>query len=369
MKVMTYKHELINALAIAGKTLGKSTPNSLLECFKLSVKENVMTIESTTLEEGTIANLPVSGEDGSICVEGRLFSEIIKKLPDDGGMVLIESKPTNAITIDVGAVHFDIKGINAADFPVIPVSKEGGINIEGSKFKSLISRSSYALATIDNVPTLLGINLKIEDTVIKTISLDGYRFAMGIETQETAQEEKMDIVVSGKILSSMVKNIKDEMIYISFDDHNFYLQTESFKHYCRLIEGKFIDVDAIMPTDDPTVQIQNLDRNTLLQSIERSCIMNNGGKDRLNFEITDTTMVIRTENDMGNSNEVIEISNGKKLKEPFKISFNGRYMIDLLKYYPEEHINMNMTTSVGPMLVTSETKQDVSLVLPIRVNA
>ena len=363
MKFMSTKHELIEALTIASKTLAKgNTPIQSLLSFQLTVENDLLKIESTNLSEGTTTILPISaGENGSILVEGRIFIEIIKKLPD--AMIMVETKDT-AFIIDCGATHFELKSI-ADEFPIIPNTPKAGVRVDGLLFRNLIDRAGYATGDGTTNAIFGGINICLSDDQMQIVSIDGYRFAVGYEKNQI-KGEKFDIVISAASLIDMVKSIKQKQdVEIIVDEHMFYLKTENTVHSCRLIEGMPVEVTKFMPKEKPAIVLQRIDKQSLIQCVERSLILKNGSNNLLECTISCDTLTLQVKNEIGTSHEEMPIQSSHP-ENGLKFGINGKFFLDALKHYPSETVNINLSSNVAPILIGAEGLNDAAFILPIR---
>ena len=365
MKFMSTKNELLEAISIAAKTLATTnSPIQSLLSFRLTVENDLLKIESTNLSEGTTTTMSISaGENGTIMVEGRIFVEVIKKLPD--AMIMIEKKDTTFV-IDCGATHFELKCVTE-EFPMIPYTPKAGVELDGLLFKSLIERAGYATSDSNVNPIFGGINITFANEQIQMVTIDGYRFAVGCEKkQELKEGEKFDVIIEATALINMVKSIKkNHRIELIVDEHMFYLKTENTVHFCRLIEGLPVDVAKFMPQDPPAVVLQRIDRHSLIQCVERSLILKSGANNLLECSISSDTLSLKVTNEIGTAHEEMAVTNSNP-ETGFKFGINGRFFLEALKHYPSETININLISPVAPILIASDEVDDTAFILPIR---
>ena len=84
MKLVCQKKDLIEGINIAMKAVSAKTTMSILECILIDANEGVIKFTSNNMELGieTIVDGEII-ESGSIAIDAKLFSEIIRKLPDN----------------------------------------------------------------------------------------------------------------------------------------------------------------------------------------------------------------------------------------------------------------------------------------------
>ena len=84
MKVICNQSELMNSLNIALRAVSSKTSLPILECFLLEAKESSLVITSNDMELGIETCLLCRVDNpGRIAVNAKIFSDIIRKLPED----------------------------------------------------------------------------------------------------------------------------------------------------------------------------------------------------------------------------------------------------------------------------------------------
>ncbi|RLC60732.1 MAG: DNA polymerase III subunit beta, partial [Chloroflexi bacterium] len=72
---------------------------------------------------------------------------------------------TQALNLQAGRSEANIKGIDAQEFPIVPVPEgEGGIPIEPDVLRTAIEQVAFAAATDESRPILTGVLAKFEDS-------------------------------------------------------------------------------------------------------------------------------------------------------------------------------------------------------------
>ena len=118
MKLSFQKSNLLNGINIVSKAVPSKTTMPILECILIDATEEEIKLTANDMElaietkvEGSIL------EKGKICIDAKLFSEIIRKLPDSE--VIIEEKDEK-IAILCEKANFSISGRRGDDFAYMP---------------------------------------------------------------------------------------------------------------------------------------------------------------------------------------------------------------------------------------------------------
>ena len=90
MKLSFEKQTLLNAINIVMKAVPSRTTMPILECILIDASENEIRLTANDMELGIETKAEGSIlEPGKIAIDAKLFSEIVRKLPDS--MVWLES--------------------------------------------------------------------------------------------------------------------------------------------------------------------------------------------------------------------------------------------------------------------------------------
>lgn len=124
MKLICSKANLQKGVNIVSKAVPSKTTMSILECILIDASSNEIKFTANDMELGIETR--VEGEiqeKGIIAVDAKVFSEIIRKLPDND--VTIESSSNYQISITCEKAHFHISGKSGEDFSYLPyIEKE-----------------------------------------------------------------------------------------------------------------------------------------------------------------------------------------------------------------------------------------------------
>lgn len=118
LKLSISKSELQNALAIVIKGVSTRSTLPVLSGILLEATGDSLVLQATDLELSIqYSTAALVEEEGKAVVPGKLFSDIVKNLPD--AAVHVEADEENAL-ITCDSSSFSIKALNYEDFPVFP---------------------------------------------------------------------------------------------------------------------------------------------------------------------------------------------------------------------------------------------------------
>lgn len=117
MKLVFDKADLVKSVAIAMKAVSGKTTMPILQCILIDASSSQIKFTSNDMELG-IETL-VTGmilERGVVALDAKIFSEIVRKLPDN--QVTIETDENLVTTITCEKAKFSIPGQSGEDFPI-----------------------------------------------------------------------------------------------------------------------------------------------------------------------------------------------------------------------------------------------------------
>ena len=138
MKIICSKADLSTGVNIALKAVPVRTTMPILECIILKAGLNDIHLISNDMEIGI--DTEVQGmilESGTVALDAKVFSEIIRKLPDND--VTITADENYRVSIACEKAHFQLLGRSAEEFPGLPqVEKDRQIVLSQMTLKDLI---------------------------------------------------------------------------------------------------------------------------------------------------------------------------------------------------------------------------------------
>ena len=368
MKFSCSQQNLTKALNIVSKAVTARTTIPILKGILLKVDENgELTMAASDLDLSIEKKFEVEDfEPGEIVVQAKLFSEIIRKLPNS--RVSIELNQDNII-IKCASSEFNIIGLPSEEFPNVNINIDSNERIAFDKeiLKDMIRKTSFAASIDESRGVLTGVLIETKERNLNMIALDGFR--MAVAREDMINKKEQNIIIPAKIINEISKIITEnesdlQNVDLYINDKRAVFIIGDAKVILRLLEGEFVDYSNILPKDSKCRIVVN--REDLLESIERASLLAKVGKNNLiKFDIKDGNMEITSKSEEGNVKEEVIIS---KEGEDLIIGFNSKYMIDALKAIDDESITMNFNTSISPCLIKPITGESYEyLVLPVRI--
>ncbi len=364
MKFICQKEDLIQGLSIAAKASATRSPQAVLECVSITADSTGVHLMCTDLQMGIETNVPATvAQEGRVLLNARLFSEIVRKLPD--GEVRLTVSESNRAVISSGGSKTTLQGLSALDFPRLPhVDDDQPIHVAQNVLRDMILSTGFAVATEDARPILMGIFMEIAEESLTLVALDGFRLARRVG-KLLSPAPTLSCVVSGRNFVEIAKILSDEEtpVTLTLSKTHLKLNIGSATIVVRLLEGEYIKYRQLLP---PSYAISvRLDRAQLADCIDRASLMAREGKSNLlKFSIAEDKLHITSNSEMGDVYEEMDVlTEGKGID----IAFNVRYIAEAVKSISDEQFLIKLNSNISPCVLVPTSGDDfLYLVLPVR---
>ena len=363
MKLVCPKSSLLSGVQIVSKAVSSKTTMSILECIMIDATKGIITLTGNDMDLGieTIVEGDIV-EKGAIALDAKIFSDIVRKLPDSD--VIIETDSTCMTTIKCEKAKFNIVGKSGEDFSYLPqVEKEDSIVISQFTLKEVVRQTIFSISDNDTNKLMTGELFEINGDQLKVESLDGHRISIRkIELKDSYAPKK--VVVPGKTLNEVSKILPggaDNYVTISFTSKHIVFEFDQTTVVSRLIEGEYFRIDQMLSSDYETkIKINKKD---LLSCIDRATLLvKEGDKKPIIINIRDDKMELKINSVIGSMNEDLDI---EKQGKDLMIGFNPKFMIDALRVIDDEEVELFMVNPKAPCFIKNAEESYIYLILPV----
>ena len=359
MKLICSKSNLLHGVNIVSKAVPTRTTMAILECILIDASANEIKLTANDMELGIETKIEGEiAERGVIALDAKIFSEIVRKLPDSD--VTIETDASFKTTITCEKAKFNIVGKSGDDFSYIPyIERNEPIVMSQFTLKEVIRQTIFSIADNDNNKLMTGELFEIEENDLKVVSLDGHRISIrNIELKNNYSHKK--VVVPGKTLQEVSNEVS-----IFLTDNHIVFEFENTTVVSRLIEGEYFKIEQMLSSDYETKV--KINKRELLDCIDRATLLvKEGDKKPIIMNITDGTMELKINSFIGSMNEDIDIA---KEGKDILIGFNPKFFIDALRVIDEEEVTLYMVNPKAPCFIKDDEGTFIYLILPVNFNA
>lgn len=366
MKIICSKSNLLHGVNIVSKAVPSRTTMAILECILIDASTNEIKLTANDMELGIETRIEGTIEErGIIALDAKIFSEIVRKLPDND--VVIETDASFKTIITCEKAKFNIIGKSGEDFSYLPyIERNNSILLSQFTLKEVIRQTIFSIADNDNNKLMTGELFEINENQLKVVSLDGHRIAIrNIELKESYDHHK--VVVPGKTLQEVSKILSgdvNEDVNIFFTNNHIVFEFDNTTVVSRLIEGEYFRIEQMLSSDYETKIIIN--KRELLSCIDRATLLvKEGDKKPIIMNVTDGNMELKINSFIGSMNEDIDI---QKEGKDILIGFNPKFFIDALRVIDEEEVTLYMVNPKAPCFIKDDEGKFIYLILPVNFN-
>ena len=367
MKLVCSKANLLHGVNIVSKAVPTRTTMAILECILIDASTNEIKLMANDMELGIETRIEGDiVERGIIALDAKIFSEIVRKLPDND--VTIETDASFKTVITCEKAKFNIIGKSGDDFSYIPyIERNEAISISQFTLKEVIRQTIFSIADNENNKLMGGELFELNENQLRVVSLDGHRISIRkIELKENYGSKK--VVVPGKTLqeiSKIVNGTVDEDVMIFIADNHIIFEFDRTTVVSRLIDGEYFKIDQMLSSDYETKV--KINKRELLDCIDRATLLvKEGDKKPIIMNITDGNMELKINSFIGSMNEEIDIT---KEGKDILIGFNPKFFIDALRVIDEEDVSLYMVNPKAPCFIKDDDGRYTYMILPVNFNS
>ena len=366
MKLICSKANLVQGVNIVMKAVPSKTTMAILECILIDATTNEIKFTANDMELGI--ETKIEGDiisKGIVALDAKIFSEIVRKLPDNE--VSIETDENYRTTITCEKAVFTIAGKSGDDFSYLPtIEKNKFIYLSQFTLKEVIRQTIFSISDNDSNKLMTGELFEVTGNELKVVSLDGHRISIRkIELKDSFDDIK--VVVPGKTLNEISKILSggtEDEVRIFFTSNHIVFEFDKTVVVSRLIEGEYFKINQMLSSDYETKI--SINKKEFLNCIDRATLLvKEGDKKPIIINITDGDLELKISSVIGSMNENIDITKDGK---DIMIGFNPRFLIDALKVIDDEEINIYFVNPKAPCFIKDSEEKYIYLILPVNFN-
>jgi DNA polymerase-3 subunit beta len=268
--------------------------------------------------------------------------------------------------------------LSSDDFPAIASvgDQQPVIRLAKQDIVEAVSKVAFAAAKDDVKPVLTGIKIELMDNVIAFVAADGLRLSRYIVKLNTEVPANMELLIPAKallelanIVSTFATDDGDNSVsmYVIEDKNQVLFRFNDIDLVSRLIDGKFPDYKAIIPTSHQTKLA--LKRSDFQNSLKVTNIIARnvvGNKLFVNINSKENEVTLSaTQAEVGNNKSSFPvICEGNSVE----MAFSGKYLGDVFNNLGDEDLFFECSTPVAPgVFKIKDNDNFVHLLMPMRL--
>lgn len=366
MIIICSKSDLLHGVNIVSKAVPSKTTMAILECILIDASANEIKLTANDMELGIETKIKGDiQEKGIIALDAKIFTEIVRKLPDNEVTIITDQSLKTTITCE--KAKFNIIGKSGEDFSYLPyIEKDYFIALSQFTLKDIIRQTIFSISDNDNNKLMTGELIDINGDELKIVSLDGHRISIRkVQLKENYDNRK--VVVPGKTLNEISKILTGDLeaeVKLFFTDKHIVFEFDETTVVSRLIEGEYFKIEQMLSSDYET-KIK-INKKEFLDCIDRATLLvKEGDKKPIIINITEENMELKINSFIGSMNEDIDIT---KEGKDILIGFNPKFLIDALRVIDDEDIDIYFVNPKAPCFIKDSEEKYIYLILPVNFN-
>jgi len=362
MKLIVSQAQLAHGLGVVSRAVSPRSTLPVLNNILIATDEGRLRLSATNLELGITCWVGAQiDEEGSITIPARIFSDLINTLPGDKVSLTLTAR-TQSLNIHCGTSNFDIKGIDAQEFPPMPTPDlSSGVELNVSDFKEMIRQVAFAASTDEARPVLQGVLMEINENQISMAATDGFRIAVRSAQISNSINTPVKVIIPARSLGELARIATDgnEAVTMVVPQERgqaiFHLNDSEL--VTQLIEGNFPDYRAIIPRSFKTRTV--ISTTEFLKACRQAEIIAREGNYviRLNIQPQESgpgTVEFTSQSEEMGSGEVVVDANieGPELL----IAFNVRFLSEVIEVIgsPNTILETNANNTPGMLSLVGD---------------
>ena len=374
MKFILSSLKLLKAIQALSGVINSSNTLPILDDFLFDINEDELKITASDLETTmTVSIKPdmVEGK-GQVTIPARLLIDVMKNFPDIPVSFNID-EATLAIEITTGEGRYKMVGHKSDEFPQVPVITEPSAwDIPADVLACGFEKTIFATGNDEIRPIMTGVYMAMSDTCLTFVATDAHKLVR-YRRMDVKSDAAASFIVPKKPINQL-KNIlagrADEPVHVEFNNTNASFTFGEYKLICRLIEGRYPNYEAVIPTTNPNKLI--VDRQLLNAAIKRVAIFSSKATHQIRFKINGQELVLTAE-DLDYSNEAKERLSCNYTGEDMEIGFSSKFFQEMLANLSQTEIQLEMSAPNRAGIITPVDNQNADedilmLLMPVMLN-
>jgi DNA polymerase-3 subunit beta len=236
------------------------------------------------------------------------------------------------------------------------------------ELKRCIELTKFATQTNETRKNLTGVCIRIGEGDAKFVATDGHRLAQVVKPVEIVKaKQPPEIIVPRRALeeSEKVLSRAEGDVEVAFDERTLVLTTGSIVLMTRLVEGKFPNVDPVIPRDSDKIVKANRER--MINALRKVSVMSSDKIKPVKLSLAADEVHLETER--AEYGDVEDKFPAEYSGDDFQIGFNARYLQDVLNVADHgEMVELHLKGPLNPCLIKVPGDSSfLSVVMPLRI--
>ena len=370
MKFTIDKEEFSKTLTNVCRIVQKGS-NPILYNIKLTLNELGLNIIGSNGDLSISQTIPLfigqkeiirDVHQGSILIDARLISEIVKKFA--GKEVVFEIIDGCVAKVTDNKTSYELATSNAEEYVDIDFSCQGtNLKFESKTLLNAVNQVAFAASTKDNRTIIQAINFNASDKKLVLIALDGARLAT--KTLSIDSDESFNVNIPAKNLVESLKSVTNEEFiefYISYNKLLIVLNNQLIS--LTMLSGLYPDTKRVIPHE--LFYELTVNSNEILNAIDRISVLNMEKENVVKLVMNANAIELSSRSQSYSSSAVETLNEFRYKGNQLEICFNGENVVEAVKALKSQNVTFKFVGEMKPFVVIDENDNSVlQLITPM----
>ena len=310
--------------------------------------------------------LSIEKPEKKLIAVSKIF-EISRNFPEDSNISMLFKDDSVAVSCEGG--KYQLKSLPAEEFPLMDSPDEKDVvKIAERDLKYLLEKTDFCMASQDPRHYLNGLFFSLDEGKLCAVATDSHRLALS--SLEVSSKGDSEGILPREIVSEIKRLLSDtkDIAEVSIGSQKIVVSLKNIQISAKGLNGQFPDYKKVIPKEF-LIEIV-LDRQEFLSTLQRaSAISTSSSFDdgaHVSLAFSNKELLVKSINPDGEEANIKQ--NVEYAGDDFDISFNSRYLQDVMKTLDTEKIRLQMRdASSGTKIIGEGSGSEQYIVMPLRL--
>ncbi len=368
MKFNVESKALYGSASAVSKVINSKNPMPILNNFLLELKDSILTITASDIENTLSARVPVMEAEGEgrFCVDARRLTELLKSMPNIGITFDINDESLEIqVTYNGGAGKFDFIGLVGDEYPTPQVATDDDavkFSVPAQQILQGIDNTIFAVGNDTLRPQMMGIFWDVMEDGITFVATDT-RKLVRYRNNLAAPGVTTSCIMPTKP-AQVLKNVlpKDAEVTVSIDGKRALIETEDITFSCQLLKGVYPNYNRVVPESNPYTM--TVDRESFLSALRRVSVFGDQGQNQVKLRITPNQVTVKAVDNAYCTRAVENVACDFD-KDELVIGFSAPYVMEIFSTISTTEVVVSLSDPSRPGVFRPSEQSENSDVLMI----
>jgi DNA polymerase-3 subunit beta len=361
MKFICEQSTLNEAVAAVSRAVSSRPSHPVLGNVLLEAQGDRLIVTGFDLAIGIRMEITADVQsDGAITLPAKLLGDIVSRLDGDLTLALGDD---NLVAIASSTGRFEIRGIEATEYPALPQVTGEGIELPTAKILEGLRGTLFCASTDETKQVLTGVHIKSVADGLEFAATDGHRLAVVAVGCDAVSD--LEVTLPSRALKELEKlSAQSETITFYADEMQAVFVTDSRTLTCRKLDGMYPAYHQLIPKQFS--RLITVDRRRFVSGLERVAVLADQKNNLVKLSIDGDRLSLDVEaQDLGNGHDEIT---AQVTGDGIRIAFNIGYLLAGLKAIPSTEVTLQCNENNQPVIAVPVGESKMTyLVMPVQV--